>query len=169
MEQAERLRQELRKLLKGDFSAKAATVFSVDRSDQSIDVRPADGGADILNVRLQAALDQQELGVIIFPKVGSEVVVMAINDNWNSAFVVATTEIDQVMVTIEKVQMSLTKEGLLLKRENETLRGLVGDLIGVIGALTWRTNYGPTIGLVPTSQQALNNLKTRFESLLNGT
>ena len=140
--------------------AKVCEVLEIDQDEKSVNVKPVDDTAEIYNVRLQA--ESETGGLVLFPKVGSMVLVVFINKN--NAAVVNTSEIEKLELVIEKselqidkdkflfkreqVQLEVDQEGFLLKKENETLKKLMADLITAIKALKFTTNNGPTINLI---------------------
>ena len=58
------------------------------------------------------------------------------------------------------------KDGFLLKKENETLKKLMADLITAIKAMKFTTNNGPTINLVNIADFIA--LENRFNQFLKG-
>ena len=143
-----------------EIYAKVCKVLEVNVSEKTVDVKPIDDSAEIFDVRLQA--ESETGGLVLFPKVGSMVLVVFINKN--NAAVVNTSEIEKLELVIEKselqidkdkflfkreqVQLEVDQEGFLLKKENETLKKLMADLITAIKALKFTTNNGPTINLI---------------------
>jgi exosome complex RNA-binding protein Csl4 len=124
--------------------AKVCEVLEIDQDEKTINVKPVDDTAEIYNVRLQA--ESESGGLVLFPKVGSMVLVVFINKN--NAAVVNTSEIEKLDLVIEGVNLQIDKDGFLLKKENETLKKLMVDLIMAIKALKFTTNTGSTIQLV---------------------
>lgn len=156
--------------------AKVCEVLEVNASDKTIDVKPIDGTAEIFNVRLQA--ESETGGLVLFPKVGSMVLVVFLNKN--NAAVVNTSEIEKLELVIEntelqidkdkflfkrdQVQLEIDQDGFLLKKENETLKKLMADLIKAIKALKFTTNNGPTINLINIADFIA--LENRFNQFL---
>lgn len=143
-----------------EIYAKVCKVLEVNVSEKTVDVKPIDDSAEIFDVRLQA--ESETGGLVLFPKKGSNVLVVFINKN--SAAVVNTSEIEKLELVIEnaelqidkdkflfkrdQVQLEIDQAGFLLKKENETLKKLMADLIKAIKALKFTTNNGPTINLI---------------------
>lgn len=105
MQPNEQLANDLRAALKrlcgegaASFQTIAATVTAVDTSTYTVDVQPADGGADIFDVRLRASVDGTDGGFFCVPTVGSFVLVTAINNDWNSAFVSQVSGVSQIVM-----------------------------------------------------------------------
>ena len=135
-------------------------VLEVNESEKTVDVKPIDDSAEIFDVRLQAESDTN--GLVIYPKVDSMVLVVFINKN--SAAVVNTSEIEKLDLVIEGVELQIDKDGFLLKKENETLKKLMADLIKAIKALKFTTNNGPTINLINIADFIA--LENRFNQFL---
>ena len=156
--------------------AKVCEVLEIDQDEKTVNVKPVDDTAEIYNVRLQA--ESETGGLVLFPKVGSMVLVVFINKN--NAAVVNTSEIEKLELVIEKselqidkdkflfkreqVQLEVDQEGFLLKKENETLKKLMADLITAIKALKFTTNNGPTINLINIADFIA--LENRFNQFL---
>lgn len=156
--------------------AKVCEVLEIDQDEKTVNVKPVDDTAEIYNVRLQA--ESETGGLVLFPKVGSMVLVVFINKN--NAAVVNTSEIEKLELVIEKselqidkdkflfkreqVQLEVDQEGFLLKKENETLKKLMADLITAIKALKFTTNNGPTINLINIADFVA--LENRFNQFL---
>lgn len=156
--------------------AKVCEVLEVNTQEITVDVKPIDGTAEIFDVRLQA--ESETGGLVIFPKVGSMVLVVFLNKN--NASVVNTSEItkyelkiensellidkDAFLVKIENVEFQIDQEGFLLKKENETLKKLMSDLIKAIKLMKFTTNNGPTINLI--NIQDFIDVETRFNQFL---
>lgn len=124
--------------------AKVCEVLEIDQDEKTINVKPVDDTAEIYNVRLQA--ESESGGLVLFPKVGS--MILAVFINKNNAAVVNTSEIEKLDLVIEGVNLQIDKDGFLLKKENETLKKLMVDLIMAIKSLKFTTNTGSTIQLV---------------------
>ena len=143
-----------------EIYAKVCKVLEVNESEKTVDVKPIDDSAEIFDVRLQAESDTN--GLVIYPKVDSMVLVVFINKN--SAAVVNTSEIEKLDLVIEGVELQIDKDGFLLKKENETLKKLMADLIKAIKALKFTTNNGPTINLINIADFIA--LENRFNQFL---
>ena len=156
--------------------AKVCEVLEIDQDEKTVNVKPVDDTAEIYNVRLQA--ESESGGLVLFPKVGSMVLIVFINKN--NAAVVNTSEIEKLELVIEnselqidkdkflfkreQVQLEVDQEGFLLKKENETLKKLMADLITAIKALKFTTNNGPTINLINIADFIA--LENRFNQFL---
>jgi hypothetical protein len=127
------------------------TVLAIDRAAACIDVQPLDEtAAPFLDVRLRAVDDGQATGFIQWPKEGSDVLVGLINNDRNTAFMVAASQV----------------ETFTLSSADESLLTWLQDLVKQIQQLQLLSNYGATTGTAPTSLQALQQLAGRLPHLL---
>ena len=143
----ERLRQALKKFHKAPFSTIAATVLEVDMKELTVDVKPLDGGAEVFDVRLRADIDEQRGGLVLVPKRGSVVLISAINDNLNSAYVVMVSEVD--LITI--------------KTARESLKQWLKDVLTEVRRTTHTSPAGET--KFPTNALAFQLLENRLDHL----
>jgi len=88
-----------------------ATVKAVDMQKRTIDAEPLDGSAPLLDINLQAN-QGSNFGVVVYPKVGSYVIVGPTCGS--RAFVVWTTdEIDRVEVKIGGTSVEADGDGII--------------------------------------------------------
>lgn len=140
--------------------AKVCEVLEVNTQETTVDVKPIDGTAEIFDVRLQA--ESETGGLVLIPKVGSMVLVVFLNKN--NAAVVNTSEIEKFSLVIEPCTLEVDSEGFLLKKENETLKKLMADLLKAIKEMNFTTNNGPTINLINIADFIA--LENRFNQFL---
>ncbi len=105
-------------------------VDAVNLAERSIDCTPLSGEAPYLDVALQATTEG-EMGLLLVPTVGSYVLIVPTGGS--GGVVVATTDIEQLLVRIEGVSLHASREGITL---NE---GKLGGLVRVED-LTTRLN-----------------------------
>ena len=132
-----------------EIYAKICEVISVDVDNQTADVQPLDGSAEITDVYLQVA----ENGVFVEPKVGAMVCVVFVTKEL--AVVVNHSEIKQFQIKVESVEFQMDKDGFLLKKQSETLYKLMADLLQEIQRMKFTTNAGPTVNLVNLCSRSL--------------
>ncbi len=96
----------------------AGKVLSVNENDMTVDVSIA-GRADRLDVRLRSVIDGQETGILIYPKIGSYVLVGLIDNRPESSFVVAYSEIDKIrLLDLNLLELNgNNKGGLVISEE----------------------------------------------------
>lgn len=138
------------------------TVSAVDTKARTVDVQPLDEDAPVLGVNLQAN-QEATLGVVLFPRVGSDVAV-AMLSGYAAGVVVLTEDVESIEINInDGTKLTITENGISLNvKDGITLdiddRAAVfngGDLGGLINIadLTDRLN---------TIEKDINNLKKVF-------
>jgi hypothetical protein len=151
-----------RQLKKRDVDTFPAVVVSVDK-EKGTCVIVADG-LELPDVQLSSVIDGKDKKFYLFPKVGSSVLVSPINEDLHRLYVEAYSEVESLDLVIDKVQFQIDKDGFLLKKENETLKALMVDLIEEIKKMKFTTNNGPTITLVNTPK--FTAIGDRFKNFL---
>jgi len=77
---------------------------------------------------------------------------------------VSPSELVRMRLKIEGVELEIDKDGFLLKKENETLKKLMGDFIKACRNMVFQTNSGITIELLTDPE--FEALETRFNQFL---
>lgn len=80
-----------------EFYSKICTVDAVDEVARTVDCTPIDEGAPLVGVNLQANQESED-GVVVFPAVGSYVMVVFLNPS--AASVVLTEKVDKIKFKI---------------------------------------------------------------------
>ena len=101
--------------------------------------------------------------VDIKPTVGTHCTIGIINNNETTPFLIMANQIAEIDVNVEGCQLNIN-DGFLLKKENETLKKLMVDLLQEIQKMKFTTNTGSTILLVNKPQ--FLNIETRFKDFL---
>ena len=151
-----------RKLKKRDVDTFPAVVVSVDKNKGTCVVSVDE--LELPDVQLSSIIDGKNEKFYLFPVVESSVLVSPINEDLNRLYVEAYSEIESLDLNIKQVQFKVDKDGFLLKKENETLKGLMVDLIMEIKKMKFTTNMGPTISLINTPE--FNEIENRFKDFL---
>lgn len=112
----EDLRQMLKQLVAPPVQVLVADVTAVNLNEYSIDVKPI-GRAEVLDVRLKAGLDGIKQGIVEIPKNGSKVLIGLIGNDKNTAFLIKTSEVDEVLMNVESFKMNGGNLGGLIKIE----------------------------------------------------
>lgn len=159
------LGEKLKSITKQDTDTSIMTVLSVDKNKGTCTCY--DGQIEHTDVRLSAIIDAKIQKLYIIPKVGTTVLVTPIEADYNLQFVSKVSEVDEFYLAISNVTFDIDKDGFLLKKENETLRGLIEDLISAIRAMKFTTNAGPTIQLINEAQFIA--IENRFKNFLKAT
>ncbi len=92
----EDIRKAIIDLTKPPVTIFAAVVTAVRESEYTIDVKPV-GRAEVLDVRLKAAIDSFKDGYVEIPKQNSTVLCGIINNDKTSCFVIKCSEVDKVL------------------------------------------------------------------------
>lgn len=159
MDGLKELIQELAKT-SDEIYAKVCKVISVDAEEKTADLEPVDGSAVIDEVYIMT--DHENGGLYLEPVVGSLITVVFVNKE--TALMVSSSALKQFQIKIESTELQVDKDGLYLKRENETLKALVNDLLEAIKKMKFTTNTGSTIKLVNITD--FINIQNRFKTLL---
>lgn len=148
------------------------TVDAVDEKARTIDCTPINEGAQILGVNLQGN-QEQEIGVVSFPAVGSDVVVGFINPA--VAVVVLTTELTKAVITIGNTESTVEDNSVVLKTQKGsvtlTADNLKLDIDGTTlelkkGLSTWNSGSETTANATELQTQ-LNKCKARIDTIIN--
>ena len=133
------------------------TVDAVDEDARTIDCTPINEGAPLLAVNLQA--DQnQTVGLVSFPAVGSEVVVGFLNPA--VAVVVLAMEITKSVITIGDTEATtLTADNLKIDIDGTTLEMKKGVSV-------WNGGSETTANATELQKQ-LNICKARIDAIIN--
>lgn len=151
-----------RKLKKRDVDTFPAIVISVDKDHGTCIVNV--DGLELPDVQLSSIIDGNNQKFYLFPAVESSVLVSPINEDLHRLYVESYSEVESLDLNIEQVRFQVDKDGFLLKKENETLKALMVDLIEEIKKMKFTTNNGPTIKLINTAQ--FTTIENRFKNFL---
>ena len=126
------------------------TVLRVDKGRAVCDVQPADTAApELLDVQMRAVDDGTATGFVLWPVVGSPVLVGLIDNDANHCVVLGVSKV----------------ESLTLATATENLHTLLHDIIAEVRALKFATNAGPTIALLTDPKWAA--LDARIDNLFS--
>lgn len=143
---------------------RVATVTRLDKDKVVCDATLVDTEVEVFDIRLRATDDQTDDGLVVFPQVGSFILIAQIANN-GGWILMMCSEIEDVFFKKSTILFSLA-EGLLYKKGNDTLAALVADLLDALLQLVVLTAVGPSTGLDPSSLQSLTELKLKFSQLL---
>lgn len=148
------------------------TVDAVDEKARTIDCTPINEGAQILGVNLQGN-QEEEIGVVSFPAVGSYVVVGFLNPA--VAVVVLTTELTKAVITIGNTEATVEDNSVVLKTQKGsvtlTADNLKLNIDGTTlelkkGLSTWNSGSETTANATELQTQ-LNKCKARIDTIIN--
>ncbi|UDQ54988.1 hypothetical protein LJF28_04800 [Chryseobacterium indologenes] len=123
-----------------------AEVISVDKTNGTCVV--SDGSLEYDDVQLSATIEENGKRFFLFPKIGSYVLVSPINEDIHRLYVEFFSEIEDFDLNIGTTQLQIDNGGFLLKKENETLKKIMIDLLQEIQNMKFTTNTGSTIVLI---------------------
>lgn len=145
-----------------EIYAKICEVTSVNEDDKTANLKPLDGSSEIFDAYL--VTDDENGSLYLEPKKGSLVCVVFVTKE--IAVVVNPSELVKFRLKISTVEMDIDKDGFLLKKENETLKKLIVDILKFVKSAERKTSSGVTLGLIDTQNIVLNELINRTENLL---
>lgn len=137
-----------------------AQVLSVDKVNNTCEVEYNE--MDLANIQLQAIIKPNVKGLLVYPAPDSWVIVQRLGDK-GSFFITMVSEVEQVLLKVDDCVLDI-KEGFLIKKENETLKNILDDLIDEITKIIVPTNVGPSG--VPINKPKFELIKIRVDSLL---
>ena len=126
-----------------------------------------DDGLETFNVRLRPVLNGKK-SFLLVPKIGSVVLAIRIEDD-DDWMVIAADEYEKIGYYVGNVVFEIDDLGFSLKKDNETLKKLMSDLLDAIDAMSFTVTTPDTIS---GSTTLLNNkaqftaIKTRFNQFL---
>ena len=126
------------------------------------------GELKISDVRLCATINEDADGLVIIPKIGSEVVIMSQTGTLSGMMVVKVDAVETI--TYKKADFEFIVDGttgkVTLKKSGANFGGLMNELIDAISSAQIITPSGPgTIN--PTTVAQLTAIKTKFNLILN--
>lgn len=142
------------------------TVDAVDKDARTVDCTPIDEGAPLLGVNLQAN-QESRFGVVIFPRVGSYVVVGFVADG-SAGVVLMTDDVESIEMVVkdDNTSLKITEDGIVMN--GGKLGGLVKveDLTNRINTIESDINSLKQVffGWAPVSQDGGASLKTAVTS-----
>jgi hypothetical protein len=113
-------------------------VISVDKSSMTCDI-DLQTAPNMIGVRLRSVIDGKEQGILVVPKIGSNVLVGLIDNRKQSAFVIGFGEVENVRVLCDDIELAGNSFGGLVKVEelksqlnktNQLLQSILGIFNG---------------------------------------
>ncbi len=111
-----------------------AKVIAVDKADNTITVIDTHE-IEYDDVRLTAIVDNEEDSIVLFPKVGSWVLVTIINNIENELFVSKFSEVESLIGKIKKTNFLIDTDGYEINRDGESLKEVIDDTLKEVGKL----------------------------------
>ena len=102
--------------------------------------------------------------ILIKPKKGTTCLIGLIDNNPTTPFLIWANETEEYSIKVENTELKMDN-GFLLKKSNETLAGLMSDLLREIQQMKFlTTSGGPTTRLI--NQPKFKEIENRFKELL---
>lgn len=137
----EQIRSKLKGLAKGDKPTRLCQVTEIDEDANTITAAPLDGGAEFVNVRLQAVA-AMDTGVLLMPAQDSYVLVELVEGNPHEAFVTLATEFKWIAIYQSgELRFKIDQQGHVMLH-GDAFGGLVkiNELVGKINQLEAKHN-----------------------------
>lgn len=164
------LQDAFRKLKQRDVDTFPGVVLAVNKSNGTCTI--SDDALEYTEVQLSSVIDGNNKKFLLFPKIGSSVLVSPIQEDLHRLYVETYSEIESLSVVIESVTFQMDEAGFLLKKENETLKALMVDLIAAIKNMSFLVSTTGTASAQTGATNTLNNLaeftavENRFKQFL---
>lgn len=92
-----------------------------------------DTDKDIWDCSINAILKNSDDKMLIYPKVGSIVLLALVNDE--TAVIISVSEVDKIYFKKEKAEMTFDKDGFAFNRDGENLKEVLNDFQTAFGKL----------------------------------
>nr|BFF39076.1 hypothetical protein BACY1_08810 [Tenacibaculum mesophilum] len=117
-----------------------------------------EGLPELLDVRLNAVSGKFKNTFIVFPKIGSEVLVLEVENAPAETSIVKWTEIDRVQIKIEQFEFDADDSGIKLSNQGENFKSVYNDMIDEVNKIL--VIQGNTINV-----GAMNDIRNRFNKI----
>ena len=102
------------------------TVTAVDKSARTCEVEPVNGDATLFDVRLQADEDGAD-GVVIFPKIGSNVIVTFFDHS--TGYTAAMSSVESIELVFNQLKIKMNTDGIRVEKNGVDLLGIMETII----------------------------------------
>lgn len=140
-------------------------VTAVNEADGTCDGEDVEGN-EIFDIRMRASIDGEENGIMMIPAVDSWVLVGNLDNSPNAWAAIMYSELQKYSVRISPMEWRMDDEGLLLKKNADTLAAVMADLIDQIKLLTVTCATPGAPSTVPLNVAAFEAIKNRINQLL---
>lgn len=124
----------------------------------------------LTDIRLCATISDEADGLVIVPKIGSEVVLISQTGQLSGLMVIKVDAVERIEYKKGDFEFIIngTDGKVTIKNQNANVGKLIGNLINTISNAIIQTPAG--VGnFGPTTKQQLTALKNQFKSILNDT
>jgi phage gp45-like len=151
---------------KDEVYSQIAKVIAVDKAERTCAVEPANGDAEIYDVRLQAVISGSN-GFVLIPKVGSDVIVTFLGKE--TAHVTMVAEVESFSLIVDKQELLYDNKGLSVKSSSSDLKtefnnvvNCISSLVDILVKFQLTTNVGATIAVMPNIIAELQQQKANL-------
>jgi len=116
-----------------------------------------DGEASLIDVRLMA-WDDAEGYCVITPKENSIVIAGIVNNSEEQACIIQASEIEKIHVKIATVEVKISAEGVVVKKEQDNLKDVLTLMIDAVKQITVLYGNNPNYLKLQQAQTKINNL-----------
>lgn len=155
----DKLRQTLREKMKNEVPMQTiwVEVLEVDWENETMTAKGLTDDLPYYNVILGLE------NVAIKPKVGTTCIIGLIDNNATTPFLIMADEVEDYKVKVTDCELEIDN-GFLLRKQSETLKKLMVDLLQEIQKMKFTTNTGSTILLV--NKPEFIAIENRFKDFL---
>lgn len=154
------IRSAMQGLIKADIILGEVTAFDQDTWLATIKF---DDTLTLNEVSVKSVINSEKSGLFIEPKIGSIVTVGLIDGKLENLFIIAFSEVVKYHLNTDLVIIESKK--ITLKNEQVSFINLVTELKNVLLGIKVNTPSGPSVGLLPDSITAINQLELNFKKL----
>lgn len=140
-----------------------AVVKAVDKTTASCTVEIND--LEVGEVRLQATVGNNLKGKKLYPAIDSVVLVEKIGDKGEFA-IAFYSELSEVSLSVGETLFKQDINGFEIRKQNETLKSILNDLVTQVKAITVLCNAPGTPSGVPSNAPAFDAITQRVNQLL---
>ncbi|HMO63294.1 MAG TPA: hypothetical protein PKC39_14510 [Ferruginibacter sp.] len=148
------LKEIVRELIKDGDEERAIVCKVTAVNGMRCECEPVNGNAPILDVRLVA--DEADKVFVVVPKVNSLVVVEFFNNS--AGYVSMVSEVSEVLCKTGDSWYSMTDEGFLIKRGNDSLKDILSLIIQAVNKIVVLNGTNPDYAKLVQANNKLNNL-----------
>ncbi len=126
-------------------------------------------GLVISDVRLKAVDDDESDRLIVIPKEGSQVLIMSQTGELSGLFVLKVNKVKSIAYKQGSFEFKLESESkkMTLKNDSTSLYDVFDELLALLKTLKVFTPAGVSGVPIPDSIAKINEVETKFKSLLN--
>lgn len=173
MSKTEQLQKAFQELLRIPEMTFAAKVLSVNKQAKTIEAEDEELKYD--DIRLTASIDDKSDKVILYPKVGSWVLVGLIGNDENTLSVCSVSEVESIEGVIGKSFFQIDKDGYRIVRDGKNIRDVLvsgfrnqnkinDELQKVVVSIGVTPNIPALEAIKTNNEQVINDIQTVFKA-----